>query len=318
MKRKLVIISLLSILFLPTVKADDTEIDVETPCIGCGTSTYIFETNGGTSINSCTLTTASPSCLDSNNNVVVPSTGVLPTPTKEGYTFAGWYDEAEFTTQVSKLSEVTVDVVNGYVSESTIYAKWDKNTVVNKTDAATNVSVQISTSTSAQDIQLNVSNIVESSSEYTKITSLIEASKYQIFDIELVQQNTVIQSTGEIIITFNLPEGFNSSKTVVYGVSDDNKVTELSYTISSGKLEVETEQYSYYVIAEVDTQISTSIETSTTIESTVETTTEEIIEEEQVENPDTVDNIVYTVGLALIVIAMIIAIYVKLNKKVRA
>lgn len=318
MKRKLVIISLLSILFLPTVKADDTEIGVETPCIGCGTSTYIFETNGGTSINSCTLTTASPSCLDSNNNVVVPSTGVLPTPTKEGYTFAGWYDEAEFTTQVSKLSEVTVDVVNGYVSESTIYAKWDKNTVVNKTDSATNVSVQISTSTSAQDIQLNVSNIVESSSEYTKITSLIEASKYQIFDIELVQQNTVIQSTGEIIITFNLPEGFNSSKTVVYGVSDDNKVTELSYTISSGKLEVETEQYSYYVIAEVDTQISTSIETSTTIESTVETTTEEIIEEEQVENPDTVDNIVYTVGLALIVIAMIIAIYVKLNKKVRA
>lgn len=312
MKRNLLIVSLLSILFLPTVKAE--EIEVDTPCIGCGSSTYIFETNGGTSINSCTLTTASPECLDSNNDAVVNSTGVLPTPTKDGYTFVGWYNEAEFTTKVSKLSEITVDVVNGYVNEATIYAKWDKNTVVNKTDSATNVSVQISTSTSAQDIELNVSNVVESSSEYTKITSLIEASKYKIFDIKLVKQNVVVQPNGEVKITFDLPEGFNSSKTVVYRVNDDNSVTQLAYTLSSGKIEVTTDHFSYYVIAEVDTKISTSIETSTTIESTVET----IVEEEQVENPNTVDNIVYTVGFALVVISMIIAIYVKLNKKVSA
>ena len=318
MKRNLLIISLLSVLFLPTVKADDTEIDVDTPCVGCNSSTIIFDTNGGTSINSCTLTSASPSCLDSSSDVVIPSSGILPTPTKDGYTFAGWYNEAEFTNKVSKLSEIAVDVVNGYVNESTIYAKWDKNTVINKTDTATNVSVQISTSTSAQDIELNVSNVVESSSEYTKITSLIEASKYKIFDIKLVQQNVVVQPNGEVKITFDLPEGFNSSKTVVYRVNDDNTVTQLAYTISSGKLEVVTDHFSYYVIAEVDTQISTSIETSTTIESTVETTTEQIIEEEQIENPDTADNIIYTVGLALLVMSMIIAIYAKLNKKVRA
>lgn len=318
MKRNLLIISLLSVLFLPTVKADDTEIDVETPCIGCNSSTIIFDANGGTSINSCTLTSASPECLDSNNDVVVPSTGVLPTPTKDGYTFAGWYNEAEFTTQVSKLSDITTDVVNGYITESTIYAKWDKNTIVNKTDVATNVSIQISTSTSTQDIELNVSNVVESSSEYTKITSLIEASKYKIFDIKLIQQNVVVQPNGEVKLTFDLPEGFNSSKTVVYRVNDDNTVTQLAYTISNGKLEVVTDHFSYYVIAEIDTKISTSIETSTTIESTVQTTTEQIIEEEQVENPDTADNIIYTIGLALIVISMIIAIYVKLNKKVRA
>lgn len=311
MKRNLIIISLLTILFLPTVKAE--EIDVETPCIGCNSSTIIFETNGGTSINSCTLTTASPSCLDLNRDAVVSANGILPTPTKDGYTFAGWYNESDFTTKVSKLSDITVDVVNGYVNEATIYAKWDKNVVINKTDSSTNVSIQISTSQSNQDIELNVSNVVESSNAYTKITSLVEATKYKIFDIKLVQQNVVVQPNGEVKLTFDLPQDFNSSKTVVYRVNDDNTVTQLAYTISSGKIEVLTDHFSYYVIAEVDTQISTSVETSTTIE----TTTEQIIEEEQVENPNTTDRIIYTVVLSLIVISMIVGISIKLNKKIR-
>ena len=39
----------------------------------------------------------------------------LPTPTKDGYTFAGWYDNAEFTGEA----------VTSVVTEITLYAKWE-------------------------------------------------------------------------------------------------------------------------------------------------------------------------------------------------
>ena len=50
--------------------------------------------------------------------------GGLPTPTKTGYKFNGWYKESSFTTQVK--SDTTVSTPNNH----TIYAKWTANELI--------------------------------------------------------------------------------------------------------------------------------------------------------------------------------------------
>jgi len=47
--------------------------------------------------------------------------GSLPTPTREGYTFAGWYTELEGGTQI------TSDTIFNATSDQTLYAHWAAN-----------------------------------------------------------------------------------------------------------------------------------------------------------------------------------------------
>ncbi len=63
-----------------------------------------FELNGGKGVN------------DLNTNEIL----VEPIPTKEGYTFLGWYLEKTFISKVNFPFEVTKDI--------TLYAKWEENT----------------------------------------------------------------------------------------------------------------------------------------------------------------------------------------------
>ena len=72
---------------------------------GGGTTRYTvkFDTNGGSSVSSATVT--------KNAKVAEPNT-----PEKDGYTFGGWYTDKEFADFESK---VTKNV--------TLYAKWDKH-----------------------------------------------------------------------------------------------------------------------------------------------------------------------------------------------
>ena len=65
-----------------------------------------FEENGGTTVTDLTEQTALPN--------------PLPTPTKSGYTFLGWYYESNFTTQAYANDTLSANV--------TLYAKWEVNT----------------------------------------------------------------------------------------------------------------------------------------------------------------------------------------------
>lgn len=46
--------------------------------------------------------------------------GTLPTPTKSGYKFKGWYTEESGGTQVTSSSKFAI------ISEQTLYAQWEK------------------------------------------------------------------------------------------------------------------------------------------------------------------------------------------------
>lgn len=70
--------------------------------------TITYKTNGGNSIANKTYT-------------IETATFDLPTPTKTGYTFAGWYDNAELTG--NKVTQIT----KGSTGDKTFYAKWTPN-----------------------------------------------------------------------------------------------------------------------------------------------------------------------------------------------
>ena len=71
------------------------------------TYTVSFNSNGGSAVNS--------------QNINYNSTATQPaTPTKTGYTFAGWYSDARLTNAFSFTTAITADI--------TLYAKWTINT----------------------------------------------------------------------------------------------------------------------------------------------------------------------------------------------
>ena len=79
--------------------------------------TVTFDANGGTvGTTTKTVTYGNPY-------------GELPTPTREGYTFAGWFTEKDGGTQVTKETVVKT------VADHTLYAHWTANTYTVKFDA---------------------------------------------------------------------------------------------------------------------------------------------------------------------------------------
>ncbi len=70
------------------------------------------ETNGGETLSDKTINIAT----DSN------TWGTIPTPTRQGYKFEGWYAEDGFKTKIEKYSDLKLEEGKTY----TIYAKWEK------------------------------------------------------------------------------------------------------------------------------------------------------------------------------------------------
>lgn len=79
--------------------------------------TVKFETNGGSSISSVTV--------EENKTLSSPTA-----PTKEGYTFEGWYTDSALTKAYNFASKVTKDM--------TLYAKWTKQEAKVYTDVKEN------------------------------------------------------------------------------------------------------------------------------------------------------------------------------------
>ena len=81
------------------------------------TYTVNFNANGG-------------STSTASKTVTYDSTyGTLPTPTRTGYTFAGWYDSASGGTQVTSSTKVSI------TTTQTLYARWTANSYTVKFDS---------------------------------------------------------------------------------------------------------------------------------------------------------------------------------------
>ncbi len=76
-----------------------------------GEVTITFETNGGTPVNSRTAMSGTP---------IIPRD--MPETTRPGYTFAGWYEEADFS------GPVVIQLERAFSIDLTYYAKWEADT----------------------------------------------------------------------------------------------------------------------------------------------------------------------------------------------
>lgn len=97
--------------------------------------TYTVTANANTGTFEDIGTWAGTSTEITNDNYIYTSyLGTVPTPTKLGYEFAGWYTDAVDGTEINYLIEITSNI--------TIYAHW----------SAVNVSVEVTTATSFAEI----------------------------------------------------------------------------------------------------------------------------------------------------------------------
>ncbi len=102
------------------------------------TYSLTYNTNGGNDITTITKTYNTAFTLSD-----------LPTPTRDGYTFVGWYGDSSFTTKIEADDLFTNTTANTENTTATIYAKWTANTyTITFSGNATDDTISIS-STSA-------------------------------------------------------------------------------------------------------------------------------------------------------------------------
>ena len=113
---------------------------MECPIKYGGTGTvFLFETNGGDKIDNISICDTCADALtawDSTN---------LPNPTKDGYTFEGWYADKDLTIKIESIKDENIKFDEKYDENgcsdgsryTTLYAKWDEITAKSNDEAST-------------------------------------------------------------------------------------------------------------------------------------------------------------------------------------
>ena len=100
--------------------------------------------------------------------------------------------------------------------------------------------------------------------EKSNITVLEDDMNFVAYDIKLKSNGVEIQPNGKVKISIPVPDGFDTSKLVVYRIEDDGSKVEYNVNIVTidGKkyAQFETEHFSTYVLAETTKSDTTSAE----------------------------------------------------------
>lgn len=250
------------------------------------TATVAYESNGGSSVSSV-------------QGIALPAT--LPTPTKDGFTFDGWFTDMELTTKAVAGAAI--------INNTTLYAKWTEkssapieNVVENTTDisknayagnlAESNDNVEdkcmenlSSEETAAINAGADVSiflKVIELADNTVPETDKIEIEKNlgdsvlaAYIDLSLYRQLTGCEATkltstnGKVTITLDLPDSLkntDAAKTRTYMIArcHEGKVDILDCSYSDGRISFATDKFSTYAIVYTDT-VTTPVKPDSTI-----------------------------------------------------
>ena len=127
--------------------------------------------------------------------------------------------------------------------------------IVTKTDTKTNIKLNTTTDVIPDTIQL-VAEEVKSGDSYNTVVKAIgnDVEKFVLYDISLINNNAKIQPNGKVKISIPVPEGYNTSKIVVYRIAEDGTKTKYDTIIDNGYITFETDHFSNYVVAEEKTK----------------------------------------------------------------
>ena len=237
-----------------------------------------FESNGGSKIEQLSV------CIGCD-----PTLTKLPVPTKDGYTFAGWYYDINLTEQVNAKYAIDVDHVeiseeNGCIIykniNRTLYAKWQK--VYKEKDIELILDEKMTSNIKSVEIK-------KLSKEDKSMTVLNKnITKFNAYEIDLLDaNNSKVQPNGNVILKLPIAEDININNLVVYRVDGDKLVT-YDPIIVDGYAQIETDHFSIYAVGE----------------------------KKSVSNPETGDNILIYVsfGILLVVGSVIITKKLKYSK----
>ena len=155
--------------------------------------------------------------------------------------------------------------------------------------------------------ELKVEKISSEHEDYKKMKNKIAGlSKMTMYSIDLIANNAKIQPNGEVILEFDIPEGYDKTKIAVFRVEDDETLTKLTAQIVNGKIQVKTNHFSYYIIAELNN-------TTGITENNVKVTNVSNASKENVENPKT--GAVISISIISVLALIGVSIYFYTKKK---
>lgn len=129
---------------------------------------------------------------------------------------------------------------------------------VSKADETTNIKLNTNTDVVPADTILECKPIKEGTTYNTVKTALEKvAEKFTAYDITLTSNGVKVQPNGKVQISIPVPQGYNTSKILVYRIADNGEKTKYDVTVKDNYITFETNHFSTYVVAEEKTETVT-------------------------------------------------------------
>jgi len=194
------------------------------------------------------------------------------------------------------------------------------NSFVQRIDSTTNVGLYSTTKVLDKNIVLSVKKLEETNAEYKKILNTINSkykdsnTKLTIYDINLLKDNSKVQPNGDVILNFEIPNGYKYNQMAVFRVEDNGNLTKMPHELVNGKIKISTNHFSNYVLMEANYEINMDVIECPTEDEYEEPTTPTPSpkEETTVENPET--GIGFGYGIIGLIILLGSASYVYMRK----
>ena len=126
--------------------------------------------------------------------------GTLPTPTRIGYTFAGWY-----TGENGTGTRITNETIVSNDNNHTLYAKWAKKSVTVSYDLNYNIS-NVQSWLFANDFQSRFTNVYDSSTGTSTISCVGEPG----WELVYFQIDTIANTKYEVTFDYEIPSKYNA------------------------------------------------------------------------------------------------------------
>lgn len=144
-----------------------------------------------------------------------------------------------------------ISMYNGKQNEFTSHVIIRKEVApVTKTDTTTNIKLQADTNIVPANTVLEVEPVTEGQTYNTVKTVLTDVAKIKVFDINLLSNGVKIQPNGKVKISIPIPTEFDTSKLVVYRITDNGEKVKYNVTVENNNATFETDHFSTYVLAE--------------------------------------------------------------------
>lgn len=185
-----------------------------------------------------------------------------------------------------------------------------KPTEVTNIDTTTKIKLDTTTEVVPAGTTL-VAEKVTSGTSYNTVVKAVEkdVSKFEMYDISLMNNNAKIQPNGKVKVSIPVPSGFDASKIVVYRVADDGTKTKLDANVKDGYVVFETDHFSNYVVAEQ----ATSTENTNT--DTTETKTENKNTDRELDNTPKTGEETNVISVVATIVSVISALGLAVIKK---